>query len=274
MAAITYDNAAVLKEFAGLHHIQYSLMSDPQSEIIRRFGILDTDESPNNLPEFAKKGIALPGYFYVDRNGIVKEKYFGEAYYDRFTPNNVVAKLFPELIETIGSPVSAPHLQLVVKQSDHDVVTGSRVTLGVVVWLPKGTHVYAQGVEKYKPTELVIDSIDATPLKPRLLKASRYPRSKVMLLPAIKERVPIYEGRFAISQDVVILPPSAVQKKLNAPEMKQESSITITVHGKLKYQACDAKTCYLPAEVPVTWELRIHPIDLSRASESIQDKRN
>src|SRR5205085_9980878 len=135
VAAITYDNEAVLKEFAELHHIQYSLMSDPQSEIIRRFGILDTDESPNNLPEFAKKGIALPGYFLVDRSGLVKEKYFGETYYDRFTPNNVISKLFPELIETVGASVSAPHLQLVVKQSDRDIVMGSRVTLGVEVTL-------------------------------------------------------------------------------------------------------------------------------------------
>jgi AhpC/TSA family len=163
VAAITYDNEAVLQEFAEHRHIQYSLMSDPQSEIIRRFGILDTDESPNNLPEFAKKGIALPGYFLVERNGIVKEKYFGETYYDKFTPNNLIAKLFPELIETVGAPVSAPHLQLVVKQSDRDVILGSRVTLGVEVALPKGTHVYAQGVEQYKPTELVIDSINETP---------------------------------------------------------------------------------------------------------------
>jgi hypothetical protein len=95
-----------------------------------------------------------------------------------------------------------------------------------------------------------------------------------MLLRAIKEQVSIYEGRFLIAQDVVILPPKEVQEKLNAPDMKPESSVTITVHGKLKYQACDARTCYLPAEVPVVWELRVHPIDLSRASESIRDKRN
>jgi hypothetical protein len=77
-----------------------------------------------------------------------------------------------------------------------------------------------------------------------------------------------------ISQDVVILPPKNVQDKLNAPDSKPESSVTVTIHGKFLYQACDLQTCYLPAEVPIAWELRVHPIDLSRASERIQEKRN
>lgn len=274
VAAITYDSDAILKEFAALHKIDYSLMSDPHSDIIRSFGLLDPDESPSNLPEFAKKGIAFPGYFLVDRKGIVQEKYFGNAYYDRFTPNNVISKLFPELLETTGSPVATPHFELVTKQSDRDVVVGSRVTLGVEVRLPKGTHVYAQGVEKYKPTELVIESIDATPLNPKNLKASRYPKSKVLLLPAIKERVPIYEGRFIIGQDLVILPPKEVQQRLMAPDAKPGLSIPITVHGQLKYQACDAKICFLPTSVPIVWELIMHQNDFNRASQSIQEKRN
>jgi hypothetical protein len=75
-------------------------------------------------------------------------------------------------------------------------------------------------------------------------------------------------------QDVVIVPPKDVRDKLNAPDSKPESSVVINVRGRLRYQACDAKTCYLPEETPVSWELRVHPIDLSRASEAIQDKRN
>ena len=273
MAAITYDSRAILSEFAELHKIDYALMSDPQSEIIRSFGILDTDESPNNLPDFAKKGIALPGYFFVDRSGTVKEKYFGEAYYDRFTPNNVIAKLFPELLETAGAPANAPHLKLIARQSDRDVVTGSRVTLAVEVILPKDMHVYAREIEKYKPTRFSIQGIDSTPLNPKLLKAARYPQSQVMLLPAIKERVPVYKGTFLIEQDLVVLPPREVQQKLNSPDFKPDEVIKITIHGTLSYQACDKKTCYLPTEVPISFELNVHQNDFNRASETLQEKR-
>jgi hypothetical protein len=30
---------------------------------------------------------------------------------------------------------------------------------------------------------------------------------------------------------------------------------TFTIPGKLEYQACDEKICYLPASVPVEWQL-------------------
>jgi peroxiredoxin len=274
VAAITYDSPAILGEFAKLHQIDYALMSDPQSEIIRSFGILDTDENPNNLPDFAKKGIALPGYFFVDRAGVVKEKFFGEAYYDRFTPNNVIAKLFPELLETSVSSVTAPHLKLALRQSDRDVVVGSRVTLAAEFTLPNGMHVYAHGAEKYKPTEFLIEAIDDTPVKPKMLKATRYPQSQQIFLPAIKERVSVYEGRFQIEQDLVVLPPREVQQKLNSPDFKANDLIKITVRGIVRYQACDAKTCYLPTEVPVNFELNMHQNDFNRASKSLQEKRN
>ena len=274
VAAITYDSQAILAEFAKLHEIDYALMSDPQSEIIRNFGILDMDESPNNLPDFAKKGIALPGYFFVDQTGVVKEKFFGEAYYDRFTPNNVIAKLFPELLETSVSSVTAPHLRLALRQSDRDVVIGSRVTLAAEFTLPNGMHVYAHGAEKYKPTELLIQAIDATPVKPKMLKATRYPQSQQLFLPAIKERVPVYKGRFRIEQDLVVLPSRVVQQKLNSPDFKSNDLIKVTVRGIVRYQACDAKTCYLPTEIPITFELNMRQNDFNRASESLQEKRN
>jgi len=274
VAAITYDSPAILSEFANLHQINYALMSDPQSEIIRSFGILDTDESPNNLPDFAKKGIALPGYFFVDRSGIVKEKFFGEAYYDRFTPNNVIAKLFPELLETSVPSVTAPHLGLALRQSDRDVVIGSRVTLAAEFSLPKGMHVYAHGAAKYKPTELLIQSIDDTPVKPKMLKASRYPQAQEIFLPAIKERVQVYKGDFQIEQDLIVLPPREVQQKLNSADFKSNDVIKVSVRGVVRYQACDATTCYLPTEVPVTFELNMHQNDFNRASESLQEKRH
>ena len=42
------------------------------------------------------KGMALPGYYYVDHNGIIRDRYFEAKYTDRFTASYVLAKLFPE----------------------------------------------------------------------------------------------------------------------------------------------------------------------------------
>jgi hypothetical protein len=47
---------------------------------------------------------------------------------------------------------------------------------------------------------------------------------------------------------------------------------TITIAGKLEYQACDSKICFLPASVPVQWQLQAVPLDRQRAPEDIRHK--
>jgi hypothetical protein len=267
LAAISYDNEAILKEFSERFHIEYPLLSDPRSEIIRRFGLLDPDNGPNNLPEYAKKDMALPGFIYVDRRGSVREKFFGTRYFDRYTAKNALGKLFPELLETSGPPVETPHLKLILKQSDREAVIGSRVTLMVEVALPKGMHVYAPGVDKYKPVQLLIDSTDNF-----RVKESQYPRARSLYLPAIKERVPIYEGRFRIAQDVLVFPTRQMQESLSALGVGRNLGLTLKVQARLQYQACDARICYPPSEVPLIWELRLHQMDNQRATEKIQDR--
>src|SRR6202007_3467776 len=72
------------------------------------------------------------------------------------TQNTVIGKLFPELTEEVSQRVEAPHLQLTLEQSDHDVVPGSRVSLIAEIELPPDTHVYSPGVQGYKPIQLIL----------------------------------------------------------------------------------------------------------------------
>ena len=143
--------------------------------------------------------MARPGYFFVDPKGIIREKFFEAKYRERLTGNNVIAKLFPELGEEVTDTVEAPHLQLMVEQSDRTGVPGARITLTAEVRLPPDVHVYAPGTKGYKPINLVIDPVPQVQFKPAV-----YPRSKILYLPAIKERVPVFEGTFRISQDLQI----------------------------------------------------------------------
>ena len=48
MAAISYDSVALLKEFAERKKISYPLLSDPESAIIRAFGILNDNFPPGD----------------------------------------------------------------------------------------------------------------------------------------------------------------------------------------------------------------------------------
>ena len=207
------------------------------------------------------RGMARPGYFFIDAQGMIREKFFEAKYRQRLSGNNVIAKLFPELGEEVASPVEAPHLQLVVGQSDRTGVPGSRITLSAELRLPPDVHVYAPGTTGYKPVNLVIDPTPDVKLMPVV-----YPRSKILYLSAIQERVPVFEGSFHIRQDLQV---SGAAEFANALAAEGK---TIAITGRLDYQACDSKICFLPASVPVRWQLQVLPLDRQRAPEDIRHK--
>ncbi len=208
-----------------------------------------------------QKGFARPGYFFIDSKGIIREKFFEAKYRERLTGNSIIAKLFPELGEEVTETVDAPHLQLSLEQSDRTGVPGTRITLGAEVRLPADVHVYAPGAHGYKPIKLVIDSMPEMELKPAI-----YPQSKTLFLPVIKERVPVFDGTFRISQDV------KVSSAMDFAASLGKDGKTFTIAGKLEYQACDETKCYLPASIPVKWQLQVFPLDRSRAPVDIRHK--
>jgi len=205
--------------------------------------------------------MARPGYFFIDTRGAIREKFFEAKYRERLSGNNVIAKLFPELGEEVADNVEAPHLQLMIGQSDRTGFPGSRVTLTAEVRLPPDVHVYAPGTKGYKPINLVIEPQEAVQLEPAV-----YPRSKNLYLPAIKERVPVFEGTFHIRQDLQVATAASFSNSLGT------DGKTFTIAGKLEYQACDSKICFLPTSVPVQWQLQVVPLDRQRAPEDIRHK--
>jgi AhpC/TSA family/Disulphide bond corrector protein DsbC len=255
LAAISYDSPAILKDFADRHKIDYPLLSDAESKIIATYGVLNPEATG------MQKGMALPGYFYLDTSGIIRERFFESKYTDRFTANNVMAKLFPELAEEIGPKVEAPHLSVELRQSDRAVVPGSRFSLATQVDLPPDVHVYAPGVKRYKPIQL---ELGTSPEFEVILPI--FPPSKILYLDAIKEQVPVFEGKFRITSEVKMNANPEFVKSLGA------NGKTITIAGQLHYQACDKTTCYLPTSIPVSWQLQILPLDRQRSPEAIQHK--
>ncbi len=254
LAAISYDSEAILRDFTQRHKIEFPLISDPKSEIIRSYGVLNTEATGFT------KGMAHPGYFYVTPDGTVKEKFFETAYTDRDTASSLILKLFPELVEGNGRQVPAPYIKLTLFQSDEAVAPGSRFSVAAEVALPADTHVYAPGVKGYKPIQLIMESSPDVRLLPL-----QYPKAKVLFLPAINESVPVYEGSFRLVQDAVV---SADRRFISSVTQSK----TITVKGTFFYQACDSKKCYLPQKSDVSWEVRVIPLDRERAPEAIQHK--
>jgi peroxiredoxin len=255
LAGVSYDSEAILKFFSDRRKIEFPLLSDPDSKIIRAYDVLNSEAVGQN------KGMSRPGYFFIDPNGMIRDKFFEAKYRERLTGNNVLTKLFPELGEEVTDPVEAPHLQLALGQSDRAGVPGNLITLTAEVRLPADVHVYAPGTQGYKPIKLVME-----PSPDFELRQPGYPRSKILYLPAIKERVPVFEGTFRIRQEVKVNSTADFSNSLGT------DGKMIPIKGKLEYQACDSKICFLPTSVPVEWQLQVLPLDRQRAPEDIRHK--
>jgi len=252
---VSYDSEEILKYFAERHKIGYPLLADPDSKTIREYGVFNAEATG------MQRGFARPGYFFIDTHGVIREKFFEAKYRERLTGNSIIAKLFPELGEEVTDRIEAPHLQVALEQSDRAGVPGTRIALSTEVRLPPDVHVYAPGVQGYKPIKMVMGVMPEMELKP-----AEYPKSKTLYLAAIKESVPVYEGTFRIRQDVKVSSAAAFWGSLG------KDGKTFTLTGKLEYQACDKTTCFVPTSVPVKWELQVFPLDRTRAPVEIRHK--
>jgi hypothetical protein len=245
----------VLRAFAEKKKITFPLLADPGSRVIRQFRMIDPDNTENNVPSYGAKDTAYPGYFVVNPSGVITERAIDGRYDDRRTANAMAAKLFPELLETRDRPIDAPHVEIALGQTDVDVALGARLQLLVDLKLPAGVHVYAPGVDGYRPVAL---TFDASPWFKAL--PPRYPSSKMLELAAIRETVPVYERDARIVTDLIIADTSALMREL----AKNAAPQTVTIAARLQYQACDEKMCYPPAEIPITWTLTVKLPDQKR----------
>jgi hypothetical protein len=63
---LSYDEADALRDFGEAQGITYDLLSDPDSEVIRSFGILNSLIDPNDHPWY---GILYPGNYVINADG-------------------------------------------------------------------------------------------------------------------------------------------------------------------------------------------------------------
>jgi peroxiredoxin len=257
LAAISYDTVEILKSFADRRGIEFPMLADPDSQVIRAYSVLNTEATGMN------QGMSLPGYFFIDTSGIIRERFFEakETYQVRYSANGVIAKLFPELAEQVSQNVTAPHIQLAMAQSDSAGAPGSLITVSAEIKLPAGVHVYAPGADGYIVTQLKIP-----PAPEYTIALSRSPKAKTLYLPAVKEAVPVYEGSFRLSQDVAVSYTPDFIASLGADGKK------IEIAGQFRYQACDDHICYLPETIPMKWQVQVLPLDRQRAPEAIRHK--
>ncbi len=79
LVALSYDPVDTLKKFHGKEGLAYTLISDPDSEIIDAFGIRNEEVAGNRRFD----GIPHPAIFFINTDGVVEAKLYEESYRDR-----------------------------------------------------------------------------------------------------------------------------------------------------------------------------------------------
>lgn len=256
VASLSYDSEALLRDFAERKGLHYSMLSDPESRVIRAFGILN-DNFPPDHPWY---GVPFPGTYVIDEQGIVKAKYFEEDHRERYTAANILVREFGEG-GSARTTVETKHLKLSYTASDSDLRPGGRTALVLDIELEPRMHVYAPGVGGgYIPIDCSMPESKAW-----LAQPVGYPSSRKLHLPAINETVPVYQGHLRLLRDLTI-GQNAELASLLGPDR------TITVEGRFRYQACDDKECYPLQNIPLKWTFRIESLDSQRAPAEMQRK--
>jgi hypothetical protein len=248
-AAITYDARETLHTFGEAYHIAYPLLSDTGSQVIRAFGILNTN-IPHDHPMMY--GIPWPGNYLIAPDGRVQDKLFLRDYQLRPSAAEVLLRHFGDTTGGVVTEITTDVLRATITLSTDRCFPGQEIAVGLKIHLTPRWHVYGTPLPTpYQALELVFDS----PIVERL--ALTLPPPTPVLLTAVGETLPVYtdEIRAVGTLSIKWSPP------VPAPFMEAFGARIdpgpYTITGALRFQACSEAVCEAPQTLPFAIPLQI-----------------
>jgi peroxiredoxin len=250
LAVITYDSPAIMADFSRRRGITFPLLSDPGSQTIRAYGILNTTVAAGT----SNYGIPFPGTFLIDRTGKVTSRFFEEAYQERNTISTIMIALGNARTPATAKRIETDHLDITSYVSDEVVAPGSLFSVVFDVKPNAGIHVYAPGAKDYR---IINFRIDANPMLST--RALQYPPSEIYHYKPLDERVPVFQKPFRLVQSMAVSTSPDARAALKGVD-------TLTIAGSLEYQACDDRLCFTPRTIPVSYTVKLRQLDTERAT--------
>jgi len=168
LAAISYDPVSTLGDFARRRGITFPLLSDPGSDTIKRYGIVNTTVDPKN----ELYGYPFPGTFIVDRRGVVTSRVFEPIYQERSTISSLLVRL-DRHVDARATKVAGAHLELTSYATDRVATLGTHFSLVLDVRPAPRVHVYAPGASTYRPVQLTLKAQPGV-----VVRGAQFPKSE------------------------------------------------------------------------------------------------
>lgn len=222
--AVSCDEPAVLAGFARDHGIEYALLADRGSEVIRRYGILNTEIDPGD----EHYGIPVPGSYLVGSDGRVEQKLFRRSHRVREAAAALVRRVGGRAAPDSWPSASSSSGEVAVRATIEApcLRVGQVVDLVVRIEPGPGLHLYGRPVpEGLHPTTVTVAS--SSPLR---VAEARYPPTEPYRVRGLGRDLPAFVGEI----EVVV------------PVVSERPEGTVSIDVEVRYQACSESECLLP----------------------------
>lgn len=252
IAAISYDSQELLASFAHKYAIGYPLLSDTQSEVIRRFGIFNF----NMAPELRAYGVPHPVEYLTSAEGVVLKKYFVPNYQHRVTAAAVAFREFSEV--SSDAPLltlESGALRVQIGFPSRRVFAGQEVGFFARFTLQPGWHTYGLPLpESYTATSIEFEN-------PAVIRQEvTLPKPSMLEFPLLKEALPVYGGSFEVRGRLL----------LKFPLTEGE----LILPGRLRFQQCSESLCEPPQTIEFELPLTLQPFVVSDRDRKLLEPRN
>ena len=237
-----------LRAFSDEHGIEYDLLADQGSEVIREFGILNSLIDPEGPLAENFYGLPFPGTYVVDGAGVVTEKFFNRHYATRTSAGTILDTALGRLLRHEEAPEASrgdPRARFTAFLSDPALTLEVTSTLYVRIEVEEGFHVYAEPLpDGYFPTTVRVEPASGLEIGEPV-----YPPTMPMRFDALDVTLPVYEG----TVDVAV-PVTALAELVNA------GAGTADLRVVIDYQTCSDTVCYLPEVAELTLSVPTAPL--------------
>ncbi len=252
IAAVSYDSKEVLATFARKYSIGFALLSDENSEVIRRFGIFNS----NMAPDLRSFGVPHPVEYLVSPDATVVRKYFVPNYQHRVTGSAVALREFGTT-ESSAPTVTLESGALTVRIGfpSRSAFAGQEISFFADFALQPGWHIYGTPLPAgYTTTSVAFEGPDVVRQKLEL------PAAEMLNIPALGETLPVYSASFrGIGTLLLKYPLSEGQ---------------LVLPGRLVFQQCGDTVCEPPETMSFKLALALEPFVVSERDKELLAKKN
>ncbi len=234
--AISYDDQEALRDFAETYKIDYPLLSDIDSAVIKRYEILNSRIQSGDA---MLHGIPFPGAFVADEARRVVAKYFHDSYKKRTSPDILIDAAMGKVTLLDDEPVvrdrDESDINISATLHGGEIKQGAHREIVVRFELPEGLHIYDAPV----PEGMQALQIEVTGPAGLFVEPLRKPETTRLQLEALNIELNVWSNQ--VDFCIPIWASSELVSECRALE-KTEETLLISV----RYQACDEETCLLP----------------------------